>query len=259
MASERLQKIIANAGISSRRHAEMLITEGKVEVNGAVVTQLGAKADPSRDHIKIDGKKIRLNSHKVYLLLNKPSGYITSAHDPEGRPTVMHLVRDVKERVYPVGRLDYESEGLLLLTNDGDLAHALMHPSMEIKKTYWAKVEGHISSAHIKKIEAGGISLPTGKTAPCKIRFLRETAQNSWIEIILHEGKNRHVHRVMEKVGHPVLKLKRVYYAFLKVANLSIGSYRHLTFSEVSGLRKLIDRPTGVAQPVKTRHIQKGG
>ena len=133
---ERLQKVIAKAGIASRRHAETLIVEGKVQVNGKIVTELGTKVDPMKDHVRVDGKRIQVESHKIYLLLNKPKGYITSVQDPEGRPTVMDLIVEVKERVYPVGRLDYETEGLLIFTNDGDLARALMHPSTEVEKTY---------------------------------------------------------------------------------------------------------------------------
>jgi 23S rRNA pseudouridine2605 synthase len=237
---ERLQKVISKAGIASRRHAEQLILEGRVQVNGSVVTKLGTKVDPQKDHIKVDGKRIQVTPHQIYLLLNKPKGYITSVHDPEGRPTVMDLVADVRERTYPVGRLDYDTEGLLLLTNDGDLAQALMHPRTEIEKTYWAKVKGRLIEEEVKKVERGGISLPEGKTAPCRIRRLRETVENTWIEIILHEGKKRQVRMMMEKIGHPVIKLKRVGYAFLKVGNLPLGVYRRLTPNEVKGLQRLI-------------------
>ncbi|MFQ5949863.1 MAG: pseudouridine synthase, partial [Nitrospiria bacterium] len=176
---ERLQKVLARAGIASRRHAELLIEEGRVRVNGSVVATLGTKVDPGKDHIKVDGKRIQIDSKKVYLLLNKPSGCITSVRDPEGRPTVMDLVSNVKGRIYPVGRLDYDTEGLLLLTNDGDLASALMHPSSRVEKTYQAKVKGHLTDEERRKLERGGLSLAGGKTAPCRVRSLRETAQNS--------------------------------------------------------------------------------
>ena len=237
---ERLQKIIARAGIASRRHAEDLIAEGHVEVNGVLVTEPGTKADPSSDHIKVDGKKIRLNTRRIVLMLNKPRGYMTTCRDPEGRLTVMDLVNDVKERVTPVGRLDYETEGLLLLTNDGDLANGLMHPKNEVQKVYWAKVKGHVAPEILRKIAQGGISLPTGKTPPCQIRLLNKTDQNAWVEIILHEGKKREVRRMMRRVGHPVVKLKRVAYAFLKLRNVSLGKYRHLTSYEIEKLEYLV-------------------
>ncbi|MFQ5589057.1 MAG: pseudouridine synthase [Nitrospiria bacterium] len=234
---ERLQKIIARAGIASRREAEIMISEGRVQVNGALVTEQGVKVDPAHDHIKVDGKRLKHAPKNVYILLNKPKRYITTRHDPEGRPTVMDLIPEVKERVSPVGRLDYETEGLLLLTNDGDLSNALMHPKNEVEKTYWAKVRGHLSGETLLKIAHGGISLPTGKTAPCKIRALHRTDENGWVELILHEGKKREVRRVLERVGHPVVKLKRVAYAFLKIKGLPLGKYRHLTSFEIAKLR----------------------
>jgi 23S rRNA pseudouridine2605 synthase len=245
---ERLQKFIAKAGIASRRHAEELIVQGKVQVNGKVVTELGTKVDPAKDHVKVDGKRIQVDPHKIYLLLNKPRGYITSVQDPEGRPTVMELIAEVKERVYPVGRLDYDTEGLLLFTNDGDLARMLMHPSSEVEKTYWAKVKGHLTEEELKKVERGGISLPEGKTAPCKIRFLRQTSEKDWVEIILHEGKKRQVRMMMEKIGHPVDKLKRVGYAFLKIGNMPLGAYRYLSPAEVGKLKNLTNKKPAVAE-----------
>ncbi len=237
--SDRLQKVIAQAGIASRREAETMISEGRVIVNGAVVTEQGMKVDPASDYIKVDGKRLKKASRKVYILLNKPKRYITTRHDPEGRPTVMDLIADVKDRVSPVGRLDYETEGLLLLTNDGDLANALMHPKNEVEKTYWAKVRGHLSEETLLKIARGGISLPTGKTAPCKIRKIHETKENGWVELVLHEGKKREIRRVLERVGHPVVKLKRVAYAFLKIRALGIGKYRHLTSYEIKKLQAI--------------------
>lgn len=239
---ERLQKVIAKAGIASRRHAEEMILDGRVQVNGTVVTRLGTKVDISKDHIRVNGKRIQLEPHKIYLLLNKPKGYITSVHDPEGRPTVMDLIRDVKERVYPVGRLDYDSEGLLLLTNDGDLAEALMHPRSGIDKTYWVKVKGHLTEEKIKKVAQGGISLPGGKSAPARIRPLRKTSEHDWVEIIMHEGKRRQIRLMIEKIGHDVLKLKRVGYAFLELGDLAPGEYRRLTPAEVKRLKALVGK-----------------
>jgi pseudouridine synthase len=235
---ERLQKIIARAGITSRRKAEELILQGRVAVNGRVVAGLGSKADPERDHIKVDGTLIRPKQPQIYLMLNKPKGYVTTLSDPEGRPTVLDLLEGVKHRVFPVGRLDYDTEGLLLLTNDGDLAHALMHPSYEVPKTYLAKVKGVLMDEEIKKLEKG-VTLPDGKTAPCRIKKIRKTQENSWIEVTLHEGKKRQVKRMLENAGHPVLKLKRTRYAFLVLAGLLPGRYRYLTPQEVRRLKSL--------------------
>jgi 23S rRNA pseudouridine2605 synthase len=256
---ERLQKVIAKAGIASRRHAEEMIVQGKVQVNGKIVTELGTKVDPVRDHVKVDGRRIQVASHQIYLLLNKPKGYITSVQDPEGRPTVMDLIAEIKERVYPVGRLDYDTEGLLLFTNDGDLARALMHPSTEVEKTYWAKVKGRLTEEEMKKVERGGISLPEGKTAPCRIRFLRQTTENEWVEIILHEGKKRQVRMMMEKIGHPVAKLKRVGYAFLKLGSLPLGDYRFLSPAEIGKLKNITGpKPAGIEKGLKRTGIERG-
>ncbi|MBI3802623.1 MAG: rRNA pseudouridine synthase [Nitrospirae bacterium] len=242
LESERLQKVIAKAGVASRRHAEQLILEGRVQVNGSVITQLGTKVDPSKDFIRVDGKRIQPETHKIYLLLNKPKGYITSVRDPQGRPTVMDLIPKIKERVYPVGRLDYDSEGLLLLTNDGDFAEALMHPRSGINKTYWVKVEGHLAEEKIKKIALGGIPLPGGRSAPARIRPLRKTSEHDWVEIVLHEGKRRQIRMMIEKLGHDVLKLKRVGYAFLELGDLASGEHRRLTSDEVKGLKALVSK-----------------
>jgi pseudouridine synthase len=262
---ERLQKVIAKAGIASRRHAEEMILEGRVQVNGAVVTQLGTKVDMNKDHIKVNGKRIQVESHKIYLLLNKPKGYITSVHDPQGRPTVMNLIPEIKERVYPVGRLDYDSEGLLLLTNDGDLAGALMHPRSGIDKTYWVKVKGHLTEEKIKKVAQGGISLPGGKSAPARIRPLRKTSEHDWVEIVMHEGRRRQIRFMIEKIGHDVLKLKRVGYAFLELGDLAPGEYRRLTPAEVKRLKALVGKSgEGEKRPARpksemTRHKRAGG
>ncbi len=242
MKMERLQKIIARAGLASRRRAEEMILRGAVSVNGVTVTTLGTRADPQKDHIQVDGKRVSPATRKVYVLLNKPKGYITSRHDPQGRPTVMDLVADVQESIYPVGRLDFDSEGLLLLTNDGDLAGALMHPRSEVEKTYWVKVSGHLTEAQMQKIARGGLALPGARTAPCKIREIRTTEENSWVEVILHEGKNREIRRVMQKIGHPVNKLKRVAYAFLKVGDLPPGGFRYLTPGEAERLQGCVKR-----------------
>ena len=242
MSAQRLQKIIAAAGIASRRKAEELITSGLVAVNGQVVTELGTKADPEHDHIRVRGKLLHGSQRNAYLLMNKPKGYITAASDPEGRPTVMDLLRGVGVRVYPVGRLDYASEGLLLLSNDGDLAAALMKASSHVPKTYLVKVAGVPSPEGLAKLRAGiSIQAEGGrrvKTAPAKIRPIRE-ADNPWFEVILIEGKNRQIRRMFEAIGHHVEKIKRVRYGPLQL-DVPPGKFRHLTLKEVSRLKSAV-------------------
>src|SRR5215469_15648533 len=219
---DRLQKIIAAAGIASRRKAEELISQGRVTVNGQVVSELGSKADPERDHIKVDGKLLRGPERYVYLLLNKPKGYVTTVSDPEGRPTVMSLLRNVGQRIYPVGRLDYSSEGLLLLTNDGELANKLTRAASHVPKTYLVKISGRASEEDIGRLRRGvrigsapahrqGRSMKSVHTAPAKIRLIRE-AENPWYEVTLIEGRNRQIRRMFEEIGHHVEKIKRVRY-----------------------------------------------
>lgn len=237
----RLQKIISMAGIVSRRKAEELILEGRVTLNGKTVRELGVKADPERDHIKVNGKLIRLIQPHVYIMLNKPQGYITSLKDPQGRPTVIEMLRDIPLRVYPVGRLDFNTEGLLLLTNDGELSATLMRPRSNIPKIYIAKVSGIITEKEIDELE-GGIYLEDGKTAPCKIKKIRNTDKNSWIEITIHEGRRRQIRRMLQRVGHPVLKLKRTDYGPLKL-DIPVGNYRYLTHQEVKCLKSLTKTP----------------
>jgi len=239
MSTERLQKIIAAAGIASRRKAEELITGGLVSVNGQIVVELGTKADPERDHIRVNGKLLRGSERHVYLLMNKPKGYVTTLHDPEGRPTVMDLLHGVGARVYPVGRLDYSSEGLLLLTNDGDLANHLMKAASHVPKTYMVKVAGVPGAQDLDKLRAG-ISIPTerGKrvrTAPAKIRIIREAA-NPWYEVTLIEGKNRQIRKMFEEIGHHVEKIKRVRYGPLEL-DVHPGQFRKLTAQEVERLK----------------------
>ena len=242
MAAERLQKIIAAAGVASRRKAEELISSGRVAVNGRTVTELGTKADPEQDHIKVDGKLLHGPERQVYLLLNKPKGYVTTVSDPEGRPTVISLLRGIKARVYPVGRLDYASEGLLLLTNDGTLSQQLMKAGSHVPKTYLIKVSGQPSEEAVAKLRSG-VSIETDqgrriKTAPAKIRIVREAA-NPWYEITLIEGRNRQIRRMFEQVGHHVEKLKRVRYGPLQL-DVHPGEYRRLTAQEVARLKNSI-------------------
>jgi 23S rRNA pseudouridine2605 synthase len=251
MPSERLQKIIAAAGIASRRKAEELITSGRVQVNGQTVTELGTKADPDRDHIRVNGKLLHGAQRHVYLLLNKPKGFVTTVSDPEGRPTVMSLVRGVGSRVYPVGRLDYASEGLLLMTNDGTLAHRLMKAASHVPKTYVVKVSGQPKEDAIAKLR-GGLSIATDdgkrvRTSPAKIRIVKEAA-NPWYEVTLIEGRNRQIRRMFEEVGHHVEKIKRVKYGPLTL-DVPPGKFRTLSVQEVDRLRTA----SGQVPPQKLR------
>lgn len=239
MGLERLQKIIAAAGVASRRKAEELITSGRVQVNGTVVTELGSKADPEVDHVRVNGKLLRGEERHTYLLLNKPKGYVTTVSDPEKRPTVMDLMRGVKGRVYPVGRLDYASEGLLLLTNDGDLAHRLMKAASHVSKTYLVKVAGVPKEEAIAKLR-GGVSIATDdgkrvRTGPAAVRIVKEAA-NPWYEITLIEGRNRQIRRMFEAVGHHVEKIKRVKYGPLTL-DVPPGEFRSLTLKEIERLK----------------------
>jgi 23S rRNA pseudouridine2605 synthase len=249
MPAERLQKIIAAAGVASRRKAEQLITSGHVQVNGAVVSELGTKADPEIDHIRVNGKLLetRTEQRHVYLLLHKPKGYVTTVRDPEQRPTVMDLIRGVKARVYPVGRLDYASEGLLLLTNDGELANQLMKASSHVPKTYVVKVAGTPSEEAVAKLRAG-VSITTDhgrrvRTGPASVRVVKEAA-NPWYEVTLIEGRNRQIRRMFEAVGHHVEKIKRVRFGPLAL-DVPPGEFRSLTLKEVERLKSASKQSAG--------------
>lgn len=249
---ERLQKIISAAGIASRRKAEEFITSGRVQVNGQTVTELGAKADAEKDHIRVDGKLIKRVDHHVYILLNKPKGYVTTLSDPEGRPTIVDLLRGVKARVYPVGRLDYASEGLLLLTNDGEMANALTKAASHVPKTYLVKVDGQPDDAAIERLRLG-ISLPDRKgvqtrTAPAGIQLVHK-AENPWYEVTLIEGRNRQVRKMFEETGHHVEKLKRVRYGPFTL-DVHPGKFRYLNTEEIEQLRAAIQR--GASMPEQT-------
>ena len=247
----RLQKILSEIGVASRRQAEGFIREGRVTVNGCVA-HIGDKADPSRDHIKVDGRRVTLSASKIYLMINKPKNIITTLNDPEGRPTVVDLVKSHYPRLFPVGRLDYDAEGFLLLTNDGDLAHRLSHPSYEVPRTYRVKVKGKPTREEIRKLSRG-VSLTDGPTAPCRIVPLKETEENSWLEMTLHEGRNRQVKRMWEKMGYSVLKLARVRFGGLSLGKLKPGEYRPLRPAEVEKLKKLIkERAKGVRDEIRS-------
>lgn len=247
MELERLQKIIAHAGFASRREAEAMIREGRVTVNGKVVTELGTKAAPGRDHIKVDGKLItRAETHR-YILLYKPREVTSTVNDPQGRKTVVDLVKGVRERIYPVGRLDYQSEGLLLLTNDGDLAYKVSHPKHGSVKVYHVKVRGVPEERIIGKLERG-ITIEGKRTVPCEISRMKTTGKgedegNSWYEVRLREGRNQQIRKMFKAVGHPVSKLRRVAIGPIADPKLAAGEWRELTKHEVKMLATLQEMP----------------
>lgn len=232
---DRLQKIIAAAGVTSRRKAEELIVQGRVSVNGHVVRELGSKADADRDNIRVDGKPLPRSRGHLVILLNKPTAVVSTLHDPQGRPTVVKLLEGVKQRVYPVGRLDYYSSGLLLLTNDGDLANFLTSQASGIPRTYHVKLEGQPAPKDLARLEHG-IVLDGRPTAPCKIRVISER-EKPWYEVTLTEGRYHQVRRMFERAGQRVVKLKRVRFAFLTDRNLPPGQFRYLSASEIERLK----------------------
>lgn len=227
---ERLQKVLSRIGVTSRRKAEEMIKEGRVTVNGKVAT-VGIKADPLIDHIKVNGKLVAgpgiSGVRKVYYIFYKPRNVVTTLYDPEGRPTIKDYLRGIKYRVFPVGRLDFDSEGLLLLTNDGDFANLITHPSKRIAKTYRVKVKGIIEEEEIERLRKG-IRLEDGVTMPAKVRMLRKGVNNSWIEITIYEGRKRQVRRMLDHVGHPVIRLIRIGVGPFKIGNLRPGELREI-------------------------------
>ncbi len=238
---ERLQKVLAQAGVASRRACEELIRQGRVSVNGQVVTELGTKADPNLDEISVDGTPVSGPAEKVYLILNKPPGYISTVHDPWGRPTVLDLIPH-QGRLYPVGRLDAESEGLLLLTNDGGLTHRLTHPRYEQEKEYLALVKGRPKGATLSQLRRG-VDLEEGRTAPAKVRRVsrREGLEilpgTTWLRIVVREGRKRQIRRMCAAVRHPVQRLIRVRMGSIELGNLPVGGYRPLSPKEARRLR----------------------
>jgi 23S rRNA pseudouridine2605 synthase len=232
---ERLQKIIAAAGIDSRRHAEKLITAGRVSVNNVVISQLGAKADAEKDIIRVDGKIISSEKALVYIALYKPAGFVTTLHDPQQRPTVADLTGDVPERVYPVGRLDYDSEGLLLLTNDGDFAQKVQHPRFQSPKVYRVKIQGRLSKEELKQL-GKGIKLDDGVFRPENMQMEKFNDKSCWLRLTLREGKNRIIRRGFEAAGHRVVRLVRESIGAVLLAGLKEGSWRHLDRKEISQL-----------------------
>jgi pseudouridine synthase len=234
---ERLQKYLAQAGTASRRKAEELILAGRVKVNGMTITQLGSKIDPEKDIVTLDQKPVKTTKQYEYYLLNKPLRVVTTMHDPQGRTKVIDLLKGIKTRVYPVGRLDYHTEGLLLLTNDGELAYRLMHPKYKVAKTYLVTVRGILDKNSLLRLQKG-VLLEDGPTIPAKVTIL-ETGENySRLEMTIREGRNRQVRRMCEAVGHPVLSLKRLKFGPLSLGQLKPGQYRKLEENEIRELKK---------------------
>jgi 23S rRNA pseudouridine2605 synthase len=235
--TERLQKILAGAGVASRRKSEALIVEGRVTVNGAVVTELGTKADPESDHIKVDGRLIRPSGRLVYIALNKPDNVVSTASDPQGRETVLDFLPGVRERVYPVGRLDYHSTGLILLTNDGEFANAVTAARSHVPKTYLVKSKGQLTPEEEQEFRTG-IPLSGQRTAPAGLRLIRR-GDNPWYEVRLFEGRNQQIRIMFKHFGHLVEKLRRVRIGALELGSLKPGEFRHLTPEEVRKLMRM--------------------
>jgi 23S rRNA pseudouridine2605 synthase len=239
---ERLARFLARAGVASRRHAEALIAAGRVQVNGQTVIGQGSRIDPLTDSVTVDGQPVRLPSQRVYLLLHKPIGYVSSVSDPQGRPTVLDLLpQELRQlRIYPVGRLDIDTAGLLLLTNDGDFALRITHPRYAREKRYHALVTGRPDAATLERLRRGVLLLEEDgrrhRTAPAKVRVLRADGGNTWLEISLHEGRKRQVRRMLAGVGHPVIALQRVAIGRLTLGDLPPGHWRHLSQEEVAAL-----------------------
>ena len=243
MPEERIQKIISQAGVASRRQAEKLMLEGRVTVNGAPVTELGSKADLDHDHIKVDGKLIHAPKRLLYIALHKPNNTVTTVTDPEQRATVMDLLRGVKERVYPVGRLDYHSEGLLLFTNDGELANAIMSAATHLPKTYLVKVTGSLTEDEMQKFRTG-VPILGRRTQPAGLKLVHN-AQNPWYEVRLFEGRNNQIRLMFKHFGKLVEKLKRVRIGPLELGPLKPGDFRYLSEEEIQKLKRAVRRPSG--------------
>ncbi len=236
---ERLQKVMAHGGVASRRQSEQLILAGKVKVNGHVVTELGTKVDPKTDHITVDGKPLQGKEQHVYYILNKPRGYITTAADERGRKTVIQLLNGVSERVYPVGRLDYDSDGLLLLTNDGELTQRVIHPSYHMRKVYVVKVKGVITDETVQQLREG-VELEDGMTNSAYVEVLLREKKASLLRIGIHEGRNRQIRRMCNAVGHEVIRLTRTQVGPITLGKLETGQFRALTHQELGKLHQAV-------------------
>jgi len=235
----RLNKFLSQTGIASRREADRMIVEGRVRVNGRTIQVLGYKIDDARDRVEVDGKRVKKDENLIYLMLNKPSGYLVTLKDPFRRPTIKDLLPNLKKKVFPVGRLDYDSEGLILFTNDGELAYRLTHPRFKVKKTYLVRVTGSPDSTNLSRLERG-ILLEGRKTAPARISRLSDSPKRTLLRIEIHEGRKREVKRMCEAIGHRVLKLKRIGFAGLALGKLTNGNYRFLHQREIDNLKKLV-------------------
>ena len=234
MSEIRLQKFLAESGVASRRKAEDLIKQGRVSVNGTIVTEMGLKVK-IQDKVKVDGKAVGFEDKKIYIMLNKPVGYVTTVKDQFARKTVIDLVEGIGERIYPVGRLDYDTSGLLLMSNDGDFTYKLTHPRHEMKKVYIAKIKGVPLEQEMSRFRKG-LEIEGGKTAPASFRILELYKQNCLVEIIIHEGKNRQVRKMCDAIGHPVITLKRIAIGELHLGDLPEGKWRHLKEHELKTL-----------------------
>lgn len=235
----RLQKVLAAAGLASRRGSEILIEEGRVEVNGKVVMEQGMRVDPEKDHIRVDGSRVPPARHHAYLVLNKPRGVVSTMDDPEGRPTLADYLPRRKDRLFHVGRLDTDTEGLILLTNDGDFAHRMAHPSYRVPKTYLAEVAGGVDNKTLKRLEKG-LTLEDGPIRPDRVRLVSRTETRSLVQVRLHEGRNRVVRRMMDSVGHPVDRLSRIAIGPVRLGQLKPGESRDLTRDELGALLDLV-------------------
>ncbi|MFH2041809.1 MAG: pseudouridine synthase [Acidobacteriota bacterium] len=235
----RLNKYLSQSGVTSRRDADRLIEKGDVRVNGEVVRTLGTKIDESKDRVEVRGKAVKPEDDSVSIVLYKPPGYLVTLKDPQQRPTVMGLIRSLKRRVFPVGRLDFDSEGLLLFTDDGELAHRLMHPRYQIQKEYRVEVTGFPEKEALDRLKTG-IVLDGKITAPAEVRLLRQEDRHSFLQIVIHEGRKREVRRMMEAVGHDVLSLKRTRFGSIRLGNLKPGEWRRLEPHEIASLKKSV-------------------
>jgi len=238
-SGDRLQKVLSSAGVASRRAAEEMITAGRVAVNGRIVTTLGTRVDPSQDHVEVDGRRIATDPGKEYVVVNKPAGVISTARDERGRPTVVDLV-PATIRLYPVGRLDADAQGVLLLTNDGALAHRLAHPRYRVPRTYRVEVEGNVSTRAVDRLRSG-VALDDGVARALRVRVVAASKGRTHLEIVMGEGRNHEVKRLMAAVGHPVIRLVRRAFGPVRLGDLRPGGWRHLTANEVGALQQLVD------------------
>lgn len=253
----RLQKFLADCGVASRRGAEALIKDGRVCVNGEIIREMGVQVDPDKDVVEFDGQRVRPQTKMIYVMLNKPVGFVTTVSDDKGRDTVMSLVSEIPARIYPVGRLDYDTEGLLLMTNDGDLTYKITHPKNNIEKTYVAEVTGNIGMDTLVKLRTG-VVIDGVRTSPAKVEVIGATRLGTKLEITIHEGRNRQVRKMFEAVGCIVKRLKRTEEAGLKLGHLPLGKWRRLSEAEVNMLKKI---GTGKKSSAETsrRLYKKGG